>query len=121
MKTHLERDLHRRGTVAAVKAVAELVAGEFRQALGEFNYGLVGKTREHGVFQRVDLIAQRGVDVRVAVTEEIHPPRTHRVEITLAVKVIQPATSSTRHRNQRQRFMLLHLRARMPHGGQAAV
>ena len=44
-----------------------------------------------------------------------------RIEITPSVEVIQPRAIGARNRNERQRFVLLHLSARVPYRGKAAV
>ena len=80
------------------------------------------ETGEHDVFKRVELFAQGRVDTRVAVAEEVDPPRADAIQIAPAVKVVQPGALTTRNRDQRQVvFVLLHLRARMPDSGEAAA
>jgi hypothetical protein len=75
---------------------------------------------KHDVFERIELFVQRGVDARIGVAEQIDPPRTDCIEITAAFVVIQPDAATARDRQQRQRLVLLHLRARMPHRARAA-
>jgi hypothetical protein len=87
--------------------------------------GPMGETGEDDMFESFELVAQGGIDARVAVTKEVDPPRADPVQVTPAVEVIQPDTSGAGHRNQRQRFargcMLLHLGARVPDSRQAAL
>jgi len=72
------------------------------------------------VTQLAELVRKRGVDARVTVAEQVHPPRADGIEIAPAFEVVEPAALSPRHRDERQRFVVLHLRAGMPHGRQAA-
>src|SRR5450830_127877 len=53
--------------------------------------------------------------------EQIDPPGTNGIQIASAVGIIQPGTLTTHHGNKRGGFMMLHLRARMPDAGQAAL
>ena len=119
---HLERDLGRRSAVGGVETMAERPTGQGGQALRQFDRRLVREAGEHDVFQRVELFAQGAIDARVAVAEEIDPPRTDAVEVAIAVKIVQPRALATGDRDQRQvALVLLHLRARMPDGGEAAL
>ena len=100
----------------------ERAAGQGGKALRQFDHRLLRETGEHDVLERVELFAQGRVDTRVAVAEKIDPPRADAVQIALAVKVVQPGPLAARDRDQRQiALVLLHLRARMPNGGEAAL
>ena len=44
------------------------------QAFGKGDDGLVGEAGEDDVLQGVELGAQRGVDARIGVTEQVDPP-----------------------------------------------
>ena len=119
---YLECDLGRRGAVGSVEAMPERAAGQGGKALRQFDHRLLRETGEHDVLERVELFAQGRVDTRVAVAEKIDPPRADAVQIALAVKVVQPGPLAARDRDQRQiALVLLHLRARMPNGGEAAL
>ncbi|MNC84768.1 hypothetical protein D3C83_03340 [compost metagenome] len=120
VKAHLERDLGGGRAVAAVEAVAQRAARESRQPLREQHHRLVREARQHHVLERIELRGERRVDARLAVPEEIHPPRADRIEVALALEVVEPAALRARDRNERQRFVLLHLGARVPHRAPAA-
>ena len=104
--------------------MAERAAGQLRQTFGQFDYRLVREAGEDDVFEFFELLTQRGIDTRVAMAKQIDPPGTDAIKIAFAVKVMQPDAFSTGNRNQRQGVaarVLLHLRARVPDGSQAAM
>ena len=68
---HLEGDLGGGGAVGGVEGVAEIVAGEGGEALGEFDDRFVGEAGEHHVFEGVELRPEGVADARVGVTEEV--------------------------------------------------
>ena len=128
MEGHLECDLGRRGPVGGVEAMSEGIVRERRETLGEFDHRAVREAGEDNVFQLVQLRTQGSVDARVGVAEEIDPPRTDAVQVAIAVEIMQPDALATGNRDHRQLAaavdiigMLLHLRARVPDGGQAAL
>ena len=90
------------------------------QPLGELDRRTMREPGKHGVLEFRQLRADCGIDRRMAMAEQIDPPGTHRVEISTSVEVVEPRSACARERDQRQRFMLLHLRARMPNRGAAA-
>ena len=98
-----------------------------RQTLGQFHHRRVRKARQHHVVERLQLRAQRRDDLRMIVTKQIRPPRTDAVQIAPSVKIVQPRPLPARNRHQRHGLrriraqMVLHLRARMPHGSQRAL
>src|SRR6185436_4976213 len=104
--------------VARIETVAEAASRRARQPLGELDGRLVRAAGEEHVLQLSQLVRERGVDARVGMPEEIHPPRADRVEIPPAVEIVEPAPGAARHRNQRQDFVMLHLGARMPYRAQ---
>ena len=120
VEAHLQRDLGGGGAVGAVERVAQSGRRERGQPFREFHHRAVREAGEQHVVEFVQLRAQRGHDARLAVAEEIHPPRAHRVEVAAAVEVVQPHTFAAGDRHERQRLVHLHLRARMPYGGAAA-
>jgi len=81
----------------------------------------VGEAGQHDVVERVELLAQRRDDARVAVPEEVRPPGADGVEEAVAVHVLQPRALRAADRHQRQGLVQLHLRARMPDGVEAAA
>jgi hypothetical protein len=80
VEAHLQRDLDGRCAVRREERVAERARGERMQPLGEFDRRLVRAAGEHRVLERVELVLQRGVDVRIRMAEQVHPPRADRVE-----------------------------------------
>jgi hypothetical protein len=60
-----------------------------------------GCVNQYGVFQRMELIRKRGVDVRVAVPEQVDPPGTDGIQITVAFEVFQPYAFATANRDHR--------------------
>jgi hypothetical protein len=86
----------------------------------------VGESGEDHVFQRRRLLRHGLADMRMGVAKQVDPPRRHRVEVALAVGIFQPAALAADDRNQRQPFVVRHLRARMPQdleiaGGEGGV
>ena len=73
------------------------------------------------MFQRIELIFDGGIDARIGMPKQIHPPRTHAVQIASPVVVIQPNPIAALNRNQRQLLVRLHLRAGMPDGFEATA
>ena len=73
------------------------------------------------MFEPLQLVGQCGVDARLGMAEQVDPPGTDGVEIAPAVAVVEPAALRTRDGDDRQRLVLLHLRAGMPYRGAAAL
>src|SRR5918992_3915006 len=73
------------------------------------------------MFECLELVADRRVDSRLAVPEQVDPPRADRIEEAPAVEVIEPGALSALDGYERQELMMLHLRARVPHRFQAAA
>ena len=88
--------------------------------LGELDCRFVGETGEHHVVEAVELVAERGDDARMAMTEQAGPPRTDRIEIAASVGCGQPRAVGARDRQHRQGFVVVHLRARVPHDRKVA-
>jgi hypothetical protein len=55
-----------------------------------------------------------GADTGIGVTEQVHPPRTDGVQVTPAVEVLEPRSFATFDGNERQGFMIFHLRTGVP-------
>jgi hypothetical protein len=81
----------------------------------------VRETGEHHVLELVQLRDDGGTDARIRVSEEVDPPRAHAVEIATTVEVIEPRAFAARDRHERHCLVLLHLRAGMPDGSEAAL
>ena len=54
-------------------------------------------------------------------SKQIGPPGTDRIQITGAVLVVKPDTLAAFQRDERKRFMMLHLGTWMPDGSQASL
>src|SRR6185312_6005777 len=89
-------------------------------SLRKLDDGTMREAGEHDVIELVELCNDRGIDPRIRMAEEIHPPRAHRIEVTAAIVIIEPRAGRARDRHRRRAFVLLHLRARMPDGEVAA-
>src|SRR3989338_7444972 len=120
MPVYFERVSLRGGAVRAIKAMPQPGWSQAAQPLGKLHYRLMGETRQHHMLQRLKLVAQSGVDARVAMPEQIHPPGADRIQVTFPVIVVQPHTLAARNRHQRKILIMLHLRAWMPDSRQAA-
>ncbi len=119
VERHLERDLGRRGAVGSEEGVPERSGCEPGEPFGELDGAGMGEPGEHHVLEGVELFAQRRVDRRVRVAEEVDPPRAHRIEIAATVEVVQPGSLAARDGHQREALVGLHLRAGMPHRREA--
>ena len=117
---HLEGDLGGRGAVGGVEGVAQGVAGEGGEALGELDHRLMGEAGQHDVLQRVELGLEGVADARVGVAEQIDPPGADAVEVAPAVHVDEPRALAPGDRDEGQLLVVLHLGARVPDGGEGA-
>ena len=120
MRAHLERDLRGRRPVGGIEAMPETGGRQFAQTLRELHHRFMGEARQHHVFQCFQLVVQCGIDVRVAVAEQVHPPGTDRIEVAFLVAVIQPDAARARDRQQREALVMFHLRTGVPHGRETA-
>jgi len=121
VEAHLQGDLDRRGAVAREEGVPQRLAGAPRQPLGQLDRRRVGAASQHHMLQRVELMLQGRVDALVGMPEQVDPPRARRIEIPLAVDILEPRALSARDRNRRHGVHPLHLRARMPDARHAAT
>ena len=121
MKTHLQRDLDSGCAVGRIKAMAKLMISFCAEPLGKLDHRFMGKARENHMLQPIKLIFDRSINARISMPKQIHPPRTHGIQIAFAIEIVKPHPLTTLNRNQRQLLVRLHLRARMPHGVEAAA
>ena len=117
----LERDLDRRGAVAAEEEMAQRAAGARRQTLGQAHGRLVRAAGQHHVRQRIELLLDRVVEGPVGVAEQVDPPRAVGVEIAAALVVDQPGALAAGDRQGRHVLRARHLRARVPDRREAAA
>jgi hypothetical protein len=96
-------------------------AGQSAEPLRQLDHRRMREAREHHMVEPFQLVGNGGLQMRVAMAEEVNPPRADGVEIALTLVVVEPDTLRTCDGQRRQRLVLLHLRARVPHGAQAAL
>ena len=121
VETHLQRDLDGRRAIAREEGVTQRAASACRQSLGQLHRRRVGTAGQHHVFQRVQLVLESGIDACVGVAEQIDPPGAGGVEVARAFEVFQPRPVRPRDGDRRHLAHALHLRARVPHAGHAAL
>ena len=80
----------------------------------------MGEAREQDMLKFFQLTGQCAVDSRIAVAEQVDPPRADGVQVALAFEVFKPHALATADRDNGEPFMVLHLCARMPHNGQVS-
>ena len=100
--------------MSAIEAAGEPRGRDAHERLGELDGRLVREAGEDHVLQPIELRAHRGVDARVGVAEQVHPPGADGIEVALAVEILEPDAFAAPDRDQRQLLVVLHLRARMP-------
>lgn len=100
--------------------MAERALRQRREPLGQFDRRSVRAAREHRVFERIELRAQRFVDAGVGMAEQIDPPRADRIEIAVAGMIEEPGALPSCERDERHALVVLHLRTRMPYRTQTA-
>jgi hypothetical protein len=75
----------------------------------------VREAGEYHVLYLFELFAYRGIDARIGMAEQIDPPRADAIDIAPAREVLEPNALATANRDHRERFVILHLRAGVPH------
>jgi hypothetical protein len=70
--------------------------------------------------KRVELGLEGVADARVGVAEQVDPPRADAVEVAPAVHVDEPRAFAPGDGDEGQLLVVLHLGARVPHGGEGA-
>ena len=88
LERHLERALDRRRTVVVEVKLRQSRRHNIRQLLGKADRPFVGKVGKDDMLERIKLLLDRAVNVRVAVPEEVRPPRADNIEIFLPVNVL---------------------------------
>ncbi|MNF51297.1 hypothetical protein D3C84_326150 [compost metagenome] len=121
VEAHLQRHLDARGAVVGVEHPVEPRRGDRHQALGQLDHRLMAEAGEHHVLELVDLGLDAGADARIGVAEHVDPPGADRIEVALAVEVLQPDAFAAADRDQRQLLVILHLRAGVPEHGKVAL
>ena len=114
LEAHLERGFDRRRAVVVEMELVDAVWRDLCEALGELDGRTVREIRKDDVLEAVELLLDGLVDLGIAMAEQVRPPRTHDVEVLLAVDVIEPRAFRMVNDHRRQRLVVLHLRTRMP-------
>ena len=114
MRTHFQADLDRAAAVVGIEAAREPLRCHRAELLRQPHHRLVREAAEHDVIERVELEFQRRDDMRMPMPEQVRPPGTDRIEITLALEVGQPRAFGFLDRHERQPLVILHLCARVP-------
>ncbi|MNH17182.1 hypothetical protein D3C79_768430 [compost metagenome] len=121
VEAHFKCYFDARRTIIGVEAPGEPFRRELYQAFGQLNYRLVAETGEDHMLKLVDLVFDALVDPRVGVAEDVDPPGTDSIEVTLAFKVFQPHTFAALDRDQGQVFVVFHLGAGVPQNLQVTL
>ena len=114
VKAHLDRHFDRGGAVVGEETAGQSGRRQCNQLFGQAYRGFVGEAGKDDVFQQVELVVQSRIDAWIRVTEQIHPPGAYRVEVPLAVEVLEPHAFAAPDRYRREGFMVLHLGAGVP-------
>ncbi len=120
VEAHLDGHLHAGGTVVRQKAAGQARRRQGNQPLGQTYGRFVSESGEDHVLELPQLFGERRIDARVGMPEEIDPPGAHGIEIAFAVEILEPRPRTASNRDHRQGFVVLHLRAGMPHDAQVA-
>ena len=114
VKAHFQRYFDAGRAVVGVEHSVQAGRCHFDQAFGQFDHRLMAEAGENHMLQLIDLILDALIDPRVGVAKHVDPPGADRVDVALAIEVLEPHAFATFDRYQRQLFVVLHLRARVP-------
>src|SRR5579859_3757270 len=81
----------------------------------------MAETGEDHVLQLVHLLHESGVDARVRMAEQVHPPGADGVQIAAPIEVLQPYPLAAADGHRRQGLVVLHLRAGVPQDREVAA
>jgi hypothetical protein len=71
---HLQRRLDAGRTIVGVETARERLRRQADKPLGQFDHRLVREAGHHHVLDLFQLVRDGGIDVRVGVPEQVHPP-----------------------------------------------
>ena len=77
----------------------------------------MGEVNKDNMFQRIKLLFDGSVDIRVAVAQQVAPPAADNIQITVAVWIIKVRACRMVDNDGRQCFVIFHLRTGMPDVG----
>gem|GEM_PF-5773953 len=97
---HLERHLDGGRPVVRIETPVQPLWCDAYESLGEVNHWLVGKTGKHGVFELLGLLVDGFVNARVGMPEEVDPPGTDRIDVAVAVEIMEPDALAALERNK---------------------
>ncbi len=112
LKGHLERHFHRGGATVGEEHMVETRRREIDQSLGEANRGGVRSAEQRAMGHAVELLANGGVDPRVAMAMDIAPQAAHAIEIFAPLDVDERRALGSL---DDQRLVFGHLGEGMPH------
>jgi hypothetical protein len=78
------------------------------------------KMGEYDMFKGIKLAFYRVIDVRVAMPQQIAPPRTNDINVCFAVHAKKPRSFAAVNNHRGQRFVVFHLGTGMPNMPQVA-
>ena len=74
----------------------------------------MGESCEKHMFQGIHLRHEGGVDGGMPVAKKIDPPGTDRIDVAVAIKILEPYARGPSNGNGGPRLVILHLRAGVP-------
>ena len=114
MKAHFERHFDGTRAVVGEKTFRQARRCDRDQSFGQADGRFVREPGQQHLFELLYLRFHRGIDPRMAVAEEIDPPRADGVEIAPAVEVLKPDAAPASNRDHGEAFVILHLGAGVP-------
>jgi len=121
VKAHLQRNFDTGRTVVGIEDAVQPGRCQGDQALRQLHHRLMTEAGQHHVLELVDLILDALIDARIGMAEDVDPPGTDRIQVSLAVEILQPDAFAAADRNQRQLLVIFHLGAGMPEYGKVAL
>ena len=121
VEAHLQRHLDARGAVVGVEHALQPGRGEPYQPLGQLDHRLMAEAGQHHVLELVELGLDPRADARIGMAEHVDPPGADRIQVALAVEVLQPDALAAADRDQWQLLVILHLRTGVPEHGKVAL
>ncbi len=111
LKGHFQRDFDRRGPVVAEEDVIQAGRRQIDQPPGQPDRRGVRRAEVSDVGHAIKLLADRGVDPRMAMAVDVAPQAARGVEIAAAVDIENVAALAA---VENQRLVLGHLREGVP-------
>ena len=80
----------------------------------------MGKTSQQHMFQCFQLPGESRVDARIGMTKQVDPPGADGIKVAVTLEILEPYALAGFDRDDRERLVVLHLRAGMPQNGEIA-